>query len=91
VPPGFTIATTVCNEFLSSGAEPAGLKEEVEEHLRRLEKNAGREFGDAGNPLLVSVRSGAKQSMPGMMETILNLGLNDVTVLCRARCPLLEL
>ena len=80
VPPGFTIATTVCNEFLAAGKEPDGLKQEVEEHLQRLEKNAGRKFGDASNPLLVSVRSGAKQSMPGMMETILNLGLNDVTV-----------
>ncbi len=80
VPPGFTIATSVCNEFLRNGKEPEGLKEEVDAHLERLEKTAGKTFGDAKNPLLVSVRSGAKQSMPGMMETILNLGLNDVTV-----------
>jgi pyruvate, orthophosphate dikinase len=80
VPPGFTIATSVCNEFLKNGSEPEGLNAEVEEHLQRLEQNSGRRFGDAANPLLVSVRSGAKQSMPGMMETILNLGLNDVTV-----------
>jgi pyruvate,orthophosphate dikinase len=80
VPPGFTIGTSVCNEFLETGKEPPGLKEEVAEHLKRLEKTAGKKLGDANNPLLVSVRSGAKQSMPGMMETILNLGLNDVTV-----------
>ena len=85
VPPGFTIATTVCREFLEKGREPEGLKDEVEEHLLRLETNSGRRFGDAANPLLVSVRSGAKQSMPGMMETILNLGLNDVTVLGLAK------
>ena len=85
VPPGFTIATSVCNEFLKAGREPSVLKEEVEEHLQRLEKNAGRGFGDPQNPLLVSVRSGAKQSMPGMMETILNLGLNDTTVLGLAK------
>jgi pyruvate,orthophosphate dikinase len=80
VPPGFTISTSVCNAFLQSGKEPAGLQEEVAEHLQRLEKIAGKKLGDAHDPLLVSVRSGAKQSMPGMMETILNLGLNDVTV-----------
>jgi pyruvate,orthophosphate dikinase len=85
VPPGFTISTAVCNEFLRSGAEPASLKGEVDEHLQRLEKNAGRSFGDSQNPLLVSVRSGAKQSMPGMMETILNLGLNDTTVIGLAK------
>ena len=85
VPPGFTIATSVCNEFLRVGKEPAGLREEVDEHLIRLEKSSERRFGDPQNPLLVSVRSGAKQSMPGMMETILNLGLNDTTVLGLAK------
>ena len=80
VPPGFTIACAVCNQYLHDKSEPAGLAGQVEENLARLEKVSGRAFGDAKNPLLVSVRSGAKQSMPGMMETILNLGLNDVTV-----------
>jgi pyruvate,orthophosphate dikinase len=81
VPPGFTIACDVCIQFLRDGSYPAGLDGEVDEHLRRLEGVTGRKFGDATNPLLVSVRSGAPVSMPGMMETILNLGLNDLTVL----------
>ena len=81
VPPGFTIATDVCVRYLKDGRYPAELKTEVEEHLARLEKVTERRFGDPANPLLVSVRSGAPVSMPGMMETILNLGLNDVTVL----------
>ena len=80
VPPGFTIACDVCVRYLRDGSFPDALKSEVEEHLQRLEQATGRTFGDTGNPLLVSVRSGAPVSMPGMMETILNLGLNDVTV-----------
>jgi pyruvate,orthophosphate dikinase len=81
VPPGFTIACDVCVRYLRDGAFPDALKSEVEEHLRHLERVTDRRFGDPANPLLVSVRSGAPVSMPGMMETILNLGLNDVTVL----------
>ncbi|MGH7636882.1 MAG: pyruvate, phosphate dikinase [Gemmatimonadaceae bacterium] len=81
VPPGFTIACDVCVRYLRDGKYPESLQAEVEEHLKRLEKATGRRFGDSSNPLLVSVRSGAAVSMPGMMETILNLGLNDVTVL----------
>ncbi|MEV6305601.1 pyruvate, phosphate dikinase [Actinoplanes sp. NPDC051861] len=77
VPPGFTITTEACREFLRTGAPPAGLFAEVEVHLRLIEARLGRRFGDADDPLLLSVRSGAKFSMPGMMETILDIGLND--------------
>lgn len=81
VPPGFTISTEVCNLYYENNRQyPPGLKEEVEENLRRLEEIMGAKFGDKGNPLLVSVRSGARVSMPGMMDTILNLGLNDTTI-----------
>ena len=81
VPPGFTISTEVCTEFYKNNQNyPAGLKEEVETNLREVEKLMGKSFGDPENPLLVSVRSGARASMPGMMDTILNLGLNDITV-----------
>lgn len=80
VPPGFTIACPLCDRYLESGAVPDGLPAEVERSLERLEEASGKRFGDARNPLLVSVRSGARVSMPGMMETILNLGLNDETV-----------
>ncbi|RKY83322.1 pyruvate, phosphate dikinase, partial [candidate division KSB1 bacterium] len=81
VPPGFTITTEVCNLFYKLGKKvPAGLDKEMDEYLKRLEKVTGKRFGDPENPLLVSVRSGAKISMPGMMDTILNLGLNDETV-----------
>lgn len=80
VPPGFTIACNLCDVFLATGKIPAHLPAEVETALARLESAAGRTFGDSSNPLLVSVRSGARVSMPGMMETILNLGLNDETV-----------
>ena len=80
VPPGFTIACPVCMEYLRDGGFPDALREEVARNLTRLEEATGRTFGDAANPLLVSVRSGAAVSMPGMMETILNLGLNDRTV-----------
>ncbi len=77
VPPGFTISTEVCTWFQAhDGSYPEGLREEVEQHLRRLEERLGRSLGDATDPLLVSVRSGAALSMPGMMDTVLNLGLN---------------
>ncbi len=80
VPPGFTITTEVCAYYQDhAGETPKGLEDEVREHLEKLEKAAGKKFGDAKNPLLVSVRSGAAASMPGMMDTILNLGLNDET------------
>ena len=77
VPPGFTIATEVSVRYLAEGKIPSGLEDEVASALARLEKSMGRKFGDPDNPLLVSVRSGSRASMPGMMDTILNLGLND--------------
>jgi len=81
VPAGFTISTAVCKAYFENGRKfPAGLEAQVERALRRVEKAMGATFGDATNPLLLSVRSGAKFSMPGMMDTVLNLGLNDVTV-----------
>nr|MDO8098149.1 pyruvate, phosphate dikinase [Candidatus Njordarchaeota archaeon] len=81
VPPGFIITTEVCKKFYASGRKlPAGLMEEVLVQLKKVEKKTGKKFGDLENPLLVSVRSGAAVSMPGMMDTILNLGLNDETV-----------
>ncbi len=80
VPPGFTITTEACREYLRTGEMPDGLMDEVARHVRTLEKKMGKRFGDAESPLLVSVRSGAKFSMPGMMDTVLNLGLNDSTV-----------
>ncbi len=80
VPPGFTIACSLCVDYLETGSADASLREEVRLNLARLEQVTGRRFGDLKSPLLVSVRSGAPVSMPGMMETILNLGLNDSTV-----------
>ena len=81
VPPGFTITTEVCTEFYKNDRTyPASLAAEVVANLQRVEGLMGRKFGDPKNPLLVSVRSGARASMPGMMDTILNLGLNDTTV-----------
>ncbi len=81
VPPGLTITTEVCMEYINAGNKmPEGLMAEVREALKTVENQAGKKFGDTTNPLLVSVRSGARVSMPGMMETILNLGLNDETV-----------
>ncbi len=78
VPPGFTITTEACRIFYENGEQvPDFIWQEVEAHLRRLEEVSGKRFGDSSNPLLVSVRSGAKFSMPGMMDTILNLGMND--------------
>ncbi|CAB4582673.1 unannotated protein [freshwater metagenome] len=75
VPPGFTITTQACREFLASGEVPKGLKGEIESSLKALEKSLDKEFGNPKKPLLVSVRSGAKFSMPGMMETVLNVGM----------------
>ncbi len=84
VPPAFTIGTVACNAYLSDGW-PAGLDEEIRRHMARIEALVGRRFGDPEDPLLVSVRSGAPVSMPGMMDTILNLGLNDATIAGLAR------
>ena len=82
VPPGFTITTEACRQYYASGERlPAGLMEQVRAAIEELESKTGKAFGDPGNPLLVSVRSGAALSMPGMMDTILNLGLNDEVVL----------
>jgi pyruvate, orthophosphate dikinase len=81
VPAGFTITTDACRAYMASGGEmPEGLEAEVDEHLARLEETTGKRFGDTDDPLLVSVRSGAAVSMPGMMDTILNVGLNDDAV-----------
>lgn len=81
VPPGFTITTEVCTYFYDHGREyPPELQEQVDTALAAVGALTGRRFGDAEMPLLVSVRSGARASMPGMMDTVLNLGLNDVTV-----------
>ena len=85
VPPGFTIASSVCLTYLESHQFPPRLRTEVETALNRLEATTGKQFGGESNPLLVSVRSGAAVSMPGMMETILNLGLNDRTVAALAQ------
>src|SRR5580765_2646821 len=80
VPPGFTISAKLCIAYIAEGTFPPALRAEVDRHLKRLEKVTKKGFGDAKNPLLVSVRSGAAVSMPGMMETVLNLGLNEETV-----------
>ncbi|WP_416069632.1 pyruvate, phosphate dikinase [Streptomyces sp. AK02-01A] len=80
VPPGFTITTEACNVYLDSGKEPAALHDEVSVHLDALERRMGKKLGQADDPLLVSVRSGAKFSMPGMMDTVLNVGLSDDSV-----------
>src|SRR5919202_1466436 len=86
VPAGFTITTDACRAYMAAGNEvPEGLDDEVAEHIARLEQRTGKRFGDAEDPLLVSVRSGAAISMPGMMDTILNLGLNDDAVRGLAR------
>src|SRR5579883_2228105 len=80
VPPGFTIATSVCNAYFDNGRQiPENVHHEIDKALEKLEHEMGQKLGDAENPLLLSVRSGAKFSMPGMMNTILNLGLNDET------------
>ncbi|MFE5395545.1 pyruvate, phosphate dikinase [Streptomyces sp. NPDC056568] len=80
VPPGFTITTEACKTYLDSGEEPAALRDEVSAHLDALEAKMGKKLGQADDPLLVSVRSGAKFSMPGMMDTVLNIGLSDKSV-----------
>ncbi|HCF89544.1 MAG TPA: pyruvate, phosphate dikinase, partial [Firmicutes bacterium] len=81
VPPGFTISTEVCVAYYENSRKwPIGLEQEVDENLRKLEQAIGAKFGDSENPLLVSVRSGARASMPGMMDTILNLGMNEAAV-----------
>ncbi|MEU5216086.1 pyruvate, phosphate dikinase [Streptomyces sp. NPDC020807] len=80
VPPGFTITTEACKVYLESGSEPAALRDEVSAHLDALETRMGKKLGQADDPLLVSVRSGAKFSMPGMMDTVLNIGLSDESV-----------
>jgi pyruvate,orthophosphate dikinase len=80
VPPGFTITTEACKVYLESGSEPAELRDEVSAHLAALEQRMGKRLGQSDNPLLVSVRSGAKFSMPGMMDTVLNIGLSDTSV-----------
>src|SRR5256885_15499207 len=86
VPAGFTITTDACRAYMSNGkALPEGLDAEIEQHLGALEEKTGKRFGDVNDPLLVSVRSGAAISMPGMMDTILNLGLNDEAVQGLAR------
>ena len=87
VPPGFTITTDVCNEYFEKGKADVVslLKNDVEKSISHIEGLMGLRFGDAENPLLVSVRSGARASMPGMMDTILNLGLNDKVVVGLAK------
>ncbi len=85
VPPGFTISTEACRHYLRNGVVPDGLQAEIAMHMRELEDQMGRRLGDPENPLLVSVRSGARFSMPGMMETVLNIGLNDASVAGLAR------
>ncbi|HJS83213.1 MAG TPA: PEP/pyruvate-binding domain-containing protein, partial [Nitrososphaera sp.] len=81
IPPGFTITTDICEKFYEAGRRlPDGLMDEVRKSIRRLEDLTGKKFGDPSNPLLVSVRSGSAVSMPGMLDTILNLGLNGETV-----------
>src|SRR5262245_48525611 len=80
IPPGFTITTEACLTFLAQGGPPPEMLDEAGEHLGALEDAMGRRLGDPDDPLLVSVRSGAKFSMPGMMGTVLNLGLNDGSV-----------
>src|SRR5204862_2365033 len=81
VPPGFTITTDTCADYYRNGQRlPTGLMNEVHKNIDLLQKELGKKFGDNSNPLLVSVRSGAAASMPGMMDTILNLGLTDAAV-----------
>src|SRR3990167_8492933 len=81
VPPGFTITTEVCDLYYQNGKKwPAGLEQQILDNLAKLEKSMGAKFGSKENPLLVSVRSGAAVSMPGMMDTVLNLGLNSEVV-----------
>src|SRR4249919_3262838 len=86
VPPGFTITTAVCTHYYANSQKyPKELEKQIDAGLAHVARITGRQFGDRTNPLLVSVRSGARASMPGMMDTVLNLGLNDVTVEALAR------
>jgi pyruvate,orthophosphate dikinase len=86
VPPGFTITTEACNAYYAAGEQfPEGMWNQVLAALKQVEADTGKEFGSYSNPLLVSVRSGAKFSMPGMMDTVLNLGLNDETLQALSR------
>src|ERR1700749_2298125 len=85
VPPGFTIATEACRESMRKGGVSQDVDRQMDEALRKLEELQGQKLGKGQNPLLVSVRSGAKFSMPGMMDTILNLGLNDLSVEAMAK------
>src|ERR1700746_1866834 len=85
VPAGFTITTEACRAYMAAGGEVEGLDDELANHIERLEESTGKRFGDPADPLLVSVRSGAAISMPGMMDTILNVGLNDESVAGLAR------
>ncbi|MDP2155385.1 MAG: PEP/pyruvate-binding domain-containing protein, partial [Sulfuricella sp.] len=80
VPPGFTVTTEACLAYLDKNQLPEGLMEEVRSHMAALERKTGKGFGSGDNPLLVSVRSGSAMSMPGMMDTILNLGLNEISL-----------
>ena len=80
VPPGFTIITEVCTHYMDTNEYPADLKLQLENNLQQVENIMGQKFGDPVNPLLLSVRSGARQSMPGMMETVLNIGLTSQTI-----------
>ena len=82
VPPGFTITTEVCNEYTQYGRDEvvSRIREDVKKAIAHVEELTGKKFNDPANPLLVSVRSGARASMPGMMDTVLNLGMNDATV-----------
>src|SRR5207253_7039968 len=82
VPPGFTITTDTCGDYNDAGQKlPADLMPQVRANIAKVEAATGKKFGDASNPLLVAARSGAKMSMPGMMDTVLNIGLNDQVVL----------
>src|SRR5438105_3232541 len=81
VPAGFTVTTEACVAYMRAGRnEPDGMAEQVADAMRRLEEHSGKRLGDDADPLLVSVRSGARESMPGMLDTVLNLGLNDISV-----------
>src|SRR5215813_11233613 len=81
VPAGFTITTAACVEYMQANREePDGMAEQVADALERLQEHTGKQLGDDGDPLLVSVRSGARESMPGMLDTVLNLGMNDHSV-----------
>ena len=80
VPPGFTLTTNLCMNYLADGVYPNQLEQEVEDAIRKVESVMNQKFGDTENPLLVSIRSGARQSMPGMMETVLNVGLTKKTI-----------